>query len=65
MLRDYFTTEEVAAELGIDVGTAGDLLDGKGEWQTEDIDRLICGLAKKLSSALETRNTNIHENGIQ
>ncbi|MCL2215935.1 MAG: hypothetical protein FWB91_02820 [Defluviitaleaceae bacterium] len=46
MIQDYFTDAEIADELGIDMGMVRDLLDGKGEWQTSDIDKLLDRLAK-------------------
>ena len=48
MLKDHFTDKEIAEEIGVDVGTANDLLAGKGEWLIEDVDRLIAKLVKKL-----------------
>ena len=48
MLQDYFTDGEIADELGIDADTVKDLINGKGEWTTEDINRLIRRLAEKL-----------------
>jgi orotate phosphoribosyltransferase-like protein len=49
MINNYLTTMEIAEELCLDVETAKDLIDGKGEWQTEDISRLLGCLAKKLA----------------
>ena len=46
MIQDYFTDAEIADELGIDMDMVRDLLDGKGEWQTSDIDKLLDRLAK-------------------
>jgi len=50
MISTFFTNMEVANELGIDVGMAKDLIDGKGEWLTEDIYKLLARLAKKLET---------------
>ena len=49
MINKYLTDVEIAEELRMDVGTAKDLIDGKGEWLTEDIVRLLARLAKKLA----------------
>ena len=48
MVRDYFTDEEVAEELGLDIESVKMLLDGTGEieWLTEDVDKLIARLAR-------------------
>jgi hypothetical protein len=50
MITNYLTSMEIAEELCMDVETAKDLIDGKGEWLTEDIGRLLARLAKKLTS---------------
>jgi DNA-binding phage protein len=59
MIKDFFTIAEVADEIGVDVGTAQDLLDDKGVWQTSDINKLLDKFAKaagfkKLNNTPET-----------
>jgi orotate phosphoribosyltransferase-like protein len=48
MINKVLTNMEIAEELGIDVDTAKDLVEGKGEWRTEDIGRLLEKHAEKL-----------------
>ena len=48
MIHDYFTDAEIAEELGIDVGMVKELIDGRAEWKTDDVDKLLDKLAAKL-----------------
>ncbi|MCL2203918.1 MAG: hypothetical protein FWB88_08265 [Defluviitaleaceae bacterium] len=48
MINEYLTSMEIAEELAIDVDVVNDLIAGKGEWKTEDINRLLSKLARKL-----------------
>ncbi|MCL2605210.1 MAG: hypothetical protein FWD90_12085 [Defluviitaleaceae bacterium] len=48
MLKNYFTNEEVADILRVETGMVEDLMEDKGEWQTNDIILLLDGLAKKF-----------------
>jgi hypothetical protein len=52
MINEYLTDTEIAEELCMDVGTVKNLIDGKGEWLTEDIHRLLAKLEKKLLTTI-------------
>ena len=48
MIQDYFTVAEIADTLGVDEDMVRDLLADKGEWQTNDVNRLLNMLHNRL-----------------